>query len=95
MPLCNRILLTDAEFLLGDDGTITVDILANQIVKERTTLTYEHLKCACRGIILVVCLQVLGEVLDTDGEKCDLAFGAACIILALAIFLEDGLLLFC
>ena len=39
-------LLTYTEFLLSDDGTVTVNVLANQIIEKLTTLTYEHLKIA-------------------------------------------------
>ena len=88
-------LLADAEFLLGDDGAVAVDVLADQVVKKATTLTYESLQSAGRGMVLVVVLEVLGEVLDTDGEKSDLAFGAAGVAFALAVLLEDLGLLFC
>ena len=37
-------LLADTEFLLSDDSTVAVDVLANQVVKQTTTLTYEHLQ---------------------------------------------------
>lgn len=59
-------LAADAEFFLGDDGTISVDILADQIVEQATALTYESLQCAGSSVVLVVVLQVLCEVLDTD-----------------------------
>lgn len=88
-------LSADAEFLLGDDGTITIDILADQVVEKSAALTYESLQCTCCGEVLVVFLQVLCEVLDAYGEECDLAFGAACIVLALAILLENFLFFFC
>ena len=87
-------LATDTEFLLCDDRAVTVDVFADQIVEKAATLTYESLQCACGSIVFVVALEVLGEVLDTDREECDLAFGAACIVLALAVLLEDSLLFF-
>ena len=37
-------LLADTEFLLSDDSTVAVDVLANQVVEQTTTLTYEHLQ---------------------------------------------------
>ena len=95
VPEQTSVSLTDAELFLGDDSTVAVDVLAYQIVEERTALAYKHLEGACGSIVLVVLLKVLGEVLDAHGEKCDLAFGATGVVLALAIFFEDGLLLFC
>ena len=87
-------LATDTEFLLCDDRAVTVDVFADQIVEKAAALAYESLQCACCSVVLVIALEVLGEVLDTDGEECDLAFGAACIVLALAVLLEDCLLFF-
>ena len=62
------LLFTDAEFFLGDNSTITVDVFADQIVKERTALAYKHLESAGCGIVLVVALEVLSEVLDKIGR---------------------------
>ncbi len=87
-------LATDTELFLCDDGAIAVDILADQIVEKAAALTYECLKRTGCSIVLVIALEVLGEVLDADGEECDLAFGAACVVLALAVLLENFLLFF-
>ncbi len=88
-------LFADAELFLGDDGAIAVDVLADQIVKEAAALAYEGLKSAGCSVVLVIRLQVLGEVFDTYREKGDLAFGAACVVGITAIGLEDFLLFFC
>ena len=87
-------LAADTEFFLGDDRTIAVDILADQVVEKATALTYESLKCTGCSVILVIALEVLCKVLDADREERDLAFGAACVILALTILLEDCLFFF-
>ena len=90
----NPFLLTDAELFLGDDGAVAVDVFADKVIQQTATLTDEGFQRAGGDEVLVVLLQVLGEVFDTDGEESDLGFGAAGIILALAILLEDFLLLF-
>ena len=54
-PLFGRIrLLSDTEFLLGDDGTVAVDVLADQVVEKTTTLTYQSLESSCCRIIFVI-----------------------------------------
>ena len=90
----HSVLAADTEFFLCDDGAVAVDVLADQIVEQAAALTYERFQCACGSEVLVVGLEVLSEVFDTDREECDLAFGAACVVLALAILLEDSLLFF-
>lgn len=60
------VLFTDTELFLGDDGAVTVDVFANQVVEQTTTLTYECFQRAGGNEVLVVLLKVLGEVFDTD-----------------------------
>ncbi len=49
-----RKLLSDTEFFLGDDGTVAVDVLADQVVEKTTTLTYQSLECSCGRIIFMI-----------------------------------------
>lgn len=86
--------LADAEFLLGDDRAVTVDVLADQIVEKAAALTYECFQRTGGSEVLVVLLEVLREVLDPDGEQSDLAFGAAGVAGACAVGLENFLLFF-
>ena len=88
-------LLTDTEFLLGDDCAVTIDVLANQVIQEAAALTYENLQSACGSVVLVVLLQVLGQVLDALREQSDLAFGASRVAFTFAILCENLLFLFC
>ena len=90
----DRILLTDTEFLLSDDGTVAVDVFADKIIEQTTTATYHSLKGASCSVVLMVFLKVLGEVFDTIREKSDLAFGATGIGSIFAILFEDFFLLF-
>ena len=36
-----RMLLTYTEFFLSNDGTVTVDVLADQVVEQASALAYE------------------------------------------------------
>lgn len=47
-------LLADTKLLLGDDCTVAVDVLSDQVVEKTTTLTYKCLKSARSGIIFVI-----------------------------------------
>ena len=47
-------LFADTEFFLSDDGAVALDIGLDQVIKEATTLTYEHLKGTGGGIIFVI-----------------------------------------
>ena len=56
------LLLTDAQ--LGDDGTIALDVLGHQVVQHLAALT-DHLQQAAAAVVVVlVDLQVLGQLLD-------------------------------
>jgi len=71
------VLLTETESL--DDGTIAIDVAVVEVVKECTALTYELCQRASCTEVLVVLLQVLGEVLDAESEKCNLALCRTCV----------------
>ena len=47
-------LLSDTELLLGDDGAVAVDVLADEVVEKTTTLTYQSLECSCGRIIFMI-----------------------------------------
>ena len=47
-------LFADTEFFLSDDGAVAVDVFAHEVVKEATTLTYEHLQSALSCMIFVI-----------------------------------------
>lgn len=87
-------LLADTKFFLGDDCTVTVDVLADQIVQKAAALAYKRFERAGGGVVLVVLLQVLGEVLDALREESDLALGAARVAGAASVGLENPLLFF-
>ena len=59
-------LLTDTE--LFDNCTITLDVFCLQVIQHATTLTYQSGQGALRTEVLTVVLQVLGQVVDTEGK---------------------------
>ena len=84
-------LLTQAEGL--DQRTIAVDVFVVEILQQLAATAYELGQRAGRGKVLVVLLEVLGEVLDAIGEQRYLALARACVGGRLAILGEDLLLL--
>jgi hypothetical protein len=58
-------LLADTELLLGDEGAVAADVLTHQVIEQFATLTYQHLQCTLSRMILLVDLQVLGQVGNT------------------------------
>lgn len=70
--LMNKYLLSDAE--LSDDSSVTLDVLLLQVSEHVAALT-NHLQQATTGMVVVlVLLQMLGELLDALGQDCDLYF---------------------
>ena len=61
LPYFRIFLLTDTQ--LSDQGTVTVDVLLLQVSQHRTTLTNHLQQTAARVVILLVYLQVLGQLL--------------------------------
>lgn len=85
-------LLTQTQGL--NDSTVACNVALLQVVQEGTTLTYQAGQSALGAVVLAVLLHVLGEVLDAEGEQCDLALSATCVGSTLAIGGEElGLLL--
>ena len=66
-------LLTDTESC--DDRTVSLDVDLDQIVEQRAALT-DHLEQTATGVmVLLVDLEVLGEVVDSLSEQSDLNLG--------------------
>ena len=85
--LSKRRLSTQAEFL--DDGAVTLDVNLCEIVEHTAATAYQHFHGTARGVILVIGLEVLGEVIDTVGEEGNLSLGAAGILGILTVLCED------
>lgn len=80
-------LLSETELL--NNGTVAVNVLLLEIIQKITTLTYHLKKTAARVVVVVVELQVLGEVGNSLGENGDLYLGRACVTLVCCVSLDD------
>ena len=76
LPECSA-LFADAETL--DQGTIALDVDAHEVVEQISSLANHLQQAAAAVVILLVGLQVLGEVVDSLGENCDLYFSGTCV----------------
>ena len=63
-------LLTNTKLL--DASTISLDILALEVSKKVSSLTYHLQKTSSGVMVLLVDLEVLGKVVDPLGEDSDL-----------------------
>ena len=84
-------LFTDVELL--NKRTISIDVLGLQIVKETASLTYHLVETASRVVILLVVLQMLGELLNPCGKESYLYFGGTGIFRSLTELGNDCCLL--
>ena len=79
-------LLAQVQFV--DQFFITIGFCFAQIIKETPALR-DHLKqAAARRMIFPIGLKVLGQMLDTAGQKCDLHIRAAGILVMQLKLLE-------
>ncbi len=79
--------VADAELL--DEGTVTLDVAFLDVGEQTATLTDEHHQTTAGMVILLVDLQVLGEVADALGEDGDLNIGIAGVLLVSAELLDQ------
>ena len=80
-------LLTNTEFF--DDCAVTLDVFCLQVIQHATTLTNEGSQGALCTEVLTVSLQVLGQVVDTEGEQCDLALCRTGVLSVVAVLCEQ------
>ena len=81
-----------AQVQLLDDGTVTCDIGLLEVAKEVTSVT-DHLQHTTAAVmVLVVCLEVLGQSVDAMGKDRDLNLGGTGVTLVGGVLLNNGLL---
>lgn len=66
-------LLADAQLL--NDGAIPFDILLHQVIEQIAAVTNHLQKAAAGMVVLLVYLQVFGQIVDSLGENGDLDLG--------------------
>ena len=83
-----NILLTDTQ--LGDQSTVTVDILLCQIVQHLAALTNHHQQTTAGVVVMLVHAQVIGQLVDASGQDSDLNLGGTGIAFVSCV-LQDNL----
>ena len=86
------ILLTDTQ--LGDQSTVTVDVLASQIVQHAAALTNHHQQTTTGVVVVLVGTQVIGQLIDTSGQDSNLNLGGAGIAFVSSVLQDNLSLLF-
>ena len=84
------ILLSDTQ--LCNDCTVALDINLLKVVKKVSSVTYHLLETAAAVVVVVVSLEVLGEVLDAVGKKRDLYLGRTGVALVGLVSVDNSLL---
>ena len=85
-------LFTNTEFF--DDSAVTLDVFCLQIIQHAATFTNKCGQCALRTEVLAVVLEVLGQVVNTEGEQSDLALSGTGVLSVVAVFSEQLSFLF-
>jgi hypothetical protein len=90
-PISSRRLLAESQSF--DDPTVTIHIGAAQI-SQMTSALPDHLQQpTARTLIMLVCLEVPNQLIDTRRKQSNLNFGRACIG-GMDMVLFDNLYLF-
>ena len=90
LPYFRIFLLTDTQ--LSDQGTVTVDVLLLQI-GQQVTAAADHLEQTTAAVVVVLIgLQVLGQVVDAGSQQSDLNLRRTGVTLVDGCLSDDGLL---
>ncbi len=89
---CFLNLLTQTQ--LGNQGTITLDVLLGQVVQQAAALTDHHLHAAAAVEVMGMNLQMGGELADALGEDSDLDLRGTSVVLVGTVGLDDSLFIF-
>ena len=77
-----------------DEGTVTVDVNALEVIKHTTTVA-DHQQQTTTGVVIVlVLLEVLGQVGDTLAQQRDLDLGGTRVAFVRRVLGDDFLLFF-
>jgi len=81
---------------LCDDRTVAFDIVLLEVAEKVTSMTYHLVQTAAAVMVLLVCLQVLSESVDSVSQDRDLYFGGSCVtVMNLVLFDKSCLLFLC
>ena len=91
LPYFRIFLLTDTQ--LSDQGTVTVDVLLLQVGQQITTAADHLEQAAAAVVVMLVGLEVLGQVVDTSGQQSNLDLRRTGVTLVDGCLGDDGLLI--
>ena len=76
----------------GDDRAVALDVGLLQVVEETTALSHEEQQSPTAVVIVLVLLEVLGEVGDAVAQQRDLDLGGTGVALGQGVLADDLLL---
>ena len=91
-PFLMQLLLSETELL--NDSSVSLDVNLLEVVEEVSSVTNHLEETTAAMIVLVVALEMLGEVSYSVGKDSDLNLGRTCVTLVSCV-LFDNCLLFC
>src|SRR5690606_22583880 len=78
-----------------DQRAVTLDVHALEVAEQTTTLTDEQEQPTTRVVVVLVLLEVLGEVLDALRQHCGLHLGGSGVTGVRRVLFDDRLLDVC
>ena len=77
----------------GDQVAVTVNIVGSEVLQKALAATNEKQQTTTRVVIVLVLLEVLGELLDADGQQCNLSLRRTGVSGVQAVLCKDFFLL--
>ena len=84
-----KVVRLTAELELRNNRGVTIEVLALEVIKEFTTTCCHRDQATARVEVLAVVAKVLGEVLHTCCEECNLHLARTCVAVFLCEFFDD------
>ena len=92
-PFLMQLLLSKTKLL--NDSSVSVDVGLLEVVKKVSSVTYHLEEAATAVVVLVVALEVLGEVRNSVSKNCDLNLGRSGVTLVGSVLFNNCLLFCC
>lgn len=83
-----RCLLAQAQLL--DQRGVTAEVLALEVVEQLAATADHAQQAATTVVVLLVGLEVGGQLVDASGQQGDLHLGGASVVGATGVVLDDG-----
>ena len=88
-----QLLLSETKLL--NDSSVSLDVYLLEVVEEVSSVTYHLEEAATAVVVLVVALEVLGEVRNSVSKNCDLNLGRSGVTLVGSVLFNNCLLFCC